>query len=783
MSFQENFLDKSTYQHRGYTYDDQQSHSFISTLLAYTTISLLLVYYLVTNLGFSPSSMLEPIWEVLVHITPYRLIKPIQSSNAENVGIGSDEPGNEDIMQRHAAKSEALKRFLGLDGGSLLRSFHHTTESVGLKVTQTKGPPGLGNWDNSCYQNSVIQALASLPSLSEYLRASNVGYRSDKSRAGAMALSAITRALNDPSNSGKRLWTPDQLKSMSSWQQQDAQEYLSKIFEDIARQTLFQQDPGLTGTPKQNAPEDERTQKDCVDQKAQTELHRVESPVEPLMRTQACPLKEGIKDMLGPTMQNLPMEGLLAQRVGCMRCQYTEGLSLIPFNCLTVPLGNNWLYDIRECLDAYTTLESIEGVECGKCTLLKSKEQLENLLRGQSRKSAEPNSIDPSQRSQGLHALTSKRLEAVNTSLEDEDFTDRTLLNACRISPKNRVTTTKSRQAVIARTPRTLVIHINRSVFDERTGLQRKNQANVQFPEFLDLDAWCLGSNPCSPSEPEEMEEWSLEPGRSMLANKETTQSGGACNYGLRAVITHYGRHENGHYTCYRKYPSVSSPDDEAGPDKNAKENWWRISDANVEMVTEEEVLAQGDVFMLFYERTQEKTSTLSNCPSAKVPEGANLQNLIDSAAPTGETESYSPKESSKDRNLALVDDEGPSVALADETTETLNENASMNGDPARETASVKFCHTAGSQIEAIDHPSGQPHINDTSDDTSTEREMVDNHRPTTPKLTDTSNHVEPIQSLTEPPDKSMTLQNEASQAKTLISDENMQQSNGLMAH
>ncbi|KAI9759760.1 MAG: hypothetical protein M1835_000318 [Candelina submexicana] len=742
MSFQNSYLEQSTSQNRqSYTYDGQLPHSSFGTLLAYITLSLVFVYYVVTNLGLSAAPISELVWELLVRITPYRLITASQSSTSEAFRERDDGSGNVNMMQRHAAKSEALRNFLGFDGRNVFATLYRTPESsrvTGAQVVAHEAPPGLGNWDNSCYQNSVIQALASLHSLSEYLRASEVGYRSEKSRASASALCDITQALNNPTNSGKRLWTPSQLKSMSSWQQQDAQEYLSKVLEDIGRQTPREQDPGLSNILKPIVPEDGDSESRSVNSKIGGQTYSVANSAEVPTSTQTCYSADSVKDVLRPTVQRIPMEGLLAQRVGCMQCRYTEGLSLIPFTCLTVPLGNNWLHDIRECLDAYTTLETIDDVECGKCTLLKSKEQLEKLLREQSSEPNGSDSIGSPLQSRELHALASKRLATVNTSLENEDFEDKTLLNVCKISPRNRVTTTKSRQAVIARAPQTLIIHVNRSVFDERTGLQRKNHANVQFPEFLDLDAWRLGSEHCSSPEQEESEEWSLEPETSMLANKDPMHSSGNCNYRLRAMITHYGRHENGHYTCYRRYPSVSSSEVDTDIDKLPKERWWRLSDENVEMVSEDEVLAQGNVFILFYERAKESSLDPFIHESKANMEGANVETPIESSALPGETEPYPLKESSEDIYPELVGD-ASSAALMNEAMKTSNETLSLLSDSAEKQPSQESRPTPRSRSDVADHRSRHPQTEDTPNAVTTEPGILDGHIYQGSKLEDTS--------------------------------------------
>lgn len=56
--------------------------------------------------------------------------------------------------------------------------------------------------------------------------------------------------------------------------------------------------------------------------------------------------------------------------------------------------------------------------------------------------------------------------------------------------------------------------------------------------------------------------------------------------YNLKAVVSHYGTHNYGHYICYRKLRGT----------------WWRISDESVYVIDEEEVLNAPGTFMLFYE-------------------------------------------------------------------------------------------------------------------------------------------------------------------------------------
>ncbi|KAI9845514.1 MAG: hypothetical protein M1837_004853 [Sclerophora amabilis] len=613
--------------------DPQASFSFLLSpafLLAYVAIFGALVYQFLLDihLALFPNSH-----RVLCSMRS-RIIASLDSylTNQGRQPDGSNTDGEN--MWLNSAKGDAMRRLLAWDFSRFTSLFaipeNQRDINTLAKATRDDRPPGLGNWDNSCYQNSVIQGLASLRPIPNFLDGLATAHpnpgssiRSSSSSAVITALKDIIDKLNDPFNGGRRFWTPAQLKSMSSWQQQDAQEYFSKILDEVDKEAsraarAGQDDLGL-GRPKNLLPgrgrDSTATEEHVTDSDAKEETDQPEAETyntEPAREARIVPGISARRDFRNP------LEGLLAQRVGCMRCGWTEGLSLIPFICLTVPLGKGWLYDVRECLDEYAKLEPIEGVDCAKCTLLRSKENLERLLKesAPATRTSEQNGTEGPRIPEALRVSAETKLEAVNSALEDDDFSEATLANKCKIPSRSRVSTTKSRQAVIARSPKSLVIHVNRSVFDEFSGSQRKNYANVKFPSILDLGPWCLGSRPVkNPGEHETAtEEWELDPSKSMLEGREDS-SAAVPRYEIRAFITHYGRHENGHYICYRKDPHAKSALDgyEASEDLETKsqnrENvskWWRISDDDVMQMTEDEVLDQGGVFMLFYDRIDE---------------------------------------------------------------------------------------------------------------------------------------------------------------------------------
>ncbi|PYH75726.1 cysteine proteinase [Aspergillus uvarum CBS 121591] len=591
-----------------------------SNFTAGVLVTILSVYCIFNYFGFIPFSLARFAWDLTVRLTPLRLVAALDSTRPD------PEDSSSSTSMSFEAKSEAMRRILGLDNGFLSALLPRASTFSGLSTSLLSGrdnfPPGLGNWDNSCYQNSIIQGLASLHSLEDFLdrNLERLGQRTSVSTH--QALKEIIERLNSAESYGQRLWTPPDLKSMSSWQQQDAQEYFAKVVDQLdleVRQAMRRQTRNLG--LKMAGPQEHVI--GTGDRGSVQADHAVD-----------------LRSAAESQLVGNPLEGLLAQRVGCIQCGWTEGLSLIPFNCLTVPLGPKFEYDIRECLHQYMHLEPIEGVECAKCTLLRTRSQLLNLLSQiEEEKDTPPTSSESQTVSNALRQSARERLRAVDEVLEEEDFAEKTLSEKCHIPSKSRVSTTKSRQAVIARPPKCLAVHVNRSMFDEMTGMLQKNYAAVKFPRTMDLNEWCLGGLAQDPAH-KDIEQWGTDPRISMLSRGRGDDSSSRL-YELRAVVTHYGRHENGHYICYRKYPTEVFPAHvpeavlEADGDKEKPERWYRLSDEDVQMVSEASVMSQGGAFMLFYEAVEPSSTGSADTDELASHEGDISPSSIFSRPPS----------------------------------------------------------------------------------------------------------------------------------------------------
>lgn len=642
-----------------------------------------------------------PVW-LWIHQLAYMSVGALQSNGASPGSLLS-EP-SDDTMQRGGM----LGSIFGLNPGSLLQKGVRGVAGA-LSIGASDVPPGLGNISNSCYQNSVIQGLASLPSLRNYLSKITTEHESLKAETTIGTLHEMISKLNDPDNHGKHFWIRGKLMSMSTFQQQDAQEYYSKVLDAL----------------------DEEAKK-ASSNKRRFSVSWLEATksLSSLPETEDEPRrggKDGAETAQMPKEQAKilpnPLDGLLAQRVGCVSCGYSEGLSLIPFNCVTVSLGKNYGYDIRECLDEYTALEYIDGVECAKCTLLKLKNTLSPL--------AAKNPDSP----------FAERLNAVQEALDEEDFEDKTLIKKLNVAKKNWVQSMKSKQAVIARAPKSLVLHVNRSGFNEMTGMPYKNSAGVSYPRILDLGNWCLGTQPSGSSNPDmSMEEWPRDPKESMLPDSQSEPlTASPFQYKLRAAVTHYGSHGSGHYVCYRPHPKKISQvkqsvggSEETEPE-DAQENvrgeqWWRFSDDSVYAVSEADA-HQGNVFMLFYERDDAPSTSLSQEPHEvsemiEIPEDAPLppfDTTLDTRDPADEDASRVPLPDEDDLldfispesavfpsvtldspGLSTVESERPPTTFASPTSPP---NDSLDQSPVHDTDDTE---TEMSEAGSEDAPSTQ---------------------------------------------------------------------------
>ncbi|QLQ77984.1 hypothetical protein HG537_0A02310 [Torulaspora globosa] len=197
--------------------------------------------------------------------------------------------------------------------------------------------------------------------------------------------------------------------------------------------------------------------------------------------------EEGKKSYI-PYKLVTPFDGITAERIGCLQCGENGGIRYSVSSGLSLNLPNEDIgatVKLSDLMNDWIKPEIIEGVECNRCALEAVREHLlEQLKQYESKGDSIPEKL--------LKAFQA-RVEELDKSLaqpvvSDEDYK--------RLHTENMVRKcSKSKQILFLRPSPLLSIHINRSVFDPRTYMIRKNNAKVLFKSRLNLSPWCCDIN------------------------------------------------------------------------------------------------------------------------------------------------------------------------------------------------------------------------------------------------------------------------------------------------
>jgi ubiquitin carboxyl-terminal hydrolase 1 len=523
----------------------QSSEDSTAVTRVTTTIALLVLgYYALSFFELWPSTIQRRAYETFLDLFPAHLLVIMQSVMTRVGVLGRDSVRFKlDDLSSRQAKGDALRQLLGFENSRITMVVRKARTFSGidniLPPGTEIGPAGLGNWDNSCYQNSVLHGFASLPAFNTFVSKSwDLMRQKDKVAPTHEALVSFLGKLNDSDQPKKTLWTPAVLKSMDSWQQQDAQEYFSRVLDAVEKEDM----------------------KFYKSQKRKDGLEKL-----PIAQTRTVDEEEKPPDRFTGLLERNPLDGMLAQSLKCRTCGFTEGLSLTQFNCITVNLGTaGGSCTLEQLLDEYTEIEDIDGVECTQCT---------KIANSQPKADAEVPSAATIVK---LNVDAERKSDSADRSAQEEEPA---MDKSPRKKPKP-VLSTKSKQLTIGRLPQDLVIHLNRSIFD-MYGNQRKNTALVDFPLRLSvLNRWCAPLDDVD--------------GRTIQAS-----------YALKCVVTHAGRHDDGHYIAYAK----------------RDKDWYCFNDEVVTKVSEEFVFNRGNAFMLFYEVDDSPTQSEGTMASQKLKE------------------------------------------------------------------------------------------------------------------------------------------------------------------
>jgi len=562
----------------------------------------------------------QVLWDIIVTLTPSSLLYFLDDYLHPSASFASGSSDTVPRAQTYIAKSDALRRILGLDNSS---SIIHTVASAGFRrinslanstllgsmaTVKIGQPAGLINPNTECYRNSIVQGLSTLPPFREFLSRVEP-YITQVSGPEERKLASKLRDLLDKltSYNGGQSIRPSQTLDIFRDGQQDAHEYLllllSRLGDDQKAAASILKSRGSPGLALETVPN-------------------------------ALPSTASVLES-----ERNPLEGTASESLTCVDCGFSEGERGIPLNCLTIDVSYATQLDLWEGLDSWCKLDTLENVHCPKCTLQKMQRLLKLIIeRGVASALPKESLVKPR-----------ARLAAVEEALEESDFDDKTL-EKCEIESRHYVKSTKTKQQKLLRPPRCLAVHINRSIFDPNNGYMVKNPAPVNFPTLLDLGPWTMGSAGSGDTdldsgvESRDIEYWTSKPGHSQVSGSDGHSKNTGPIYKLRSVVVHRGHHDSGHYICYKqrpwRNPKLSDEDattegDATPPltkhvfgweekfcepppkedDEDVPMQWWCLSDTTVYQVTADDVTKgqQRGVFMLFYEMVDEavRTSTI----------------------------------------------------------------------------------------------------------------------------------------------------------------------------
>lgn len=505
-------------------------------------------------------------------------------------------------------------------------------------------PGGLANDGNTCFMNSVIQCLASSQELRNFL----LCYASDQdfnniSETPKKKLNDIFKSFkqSSSSSSSSNNTKNDQLKHVQfsnvlldlienlnlkhgnnaptyktkellrvmkdspnkhlflGYNQEDAQEFYQNVMKQVEKEFTDLAKLQNVEIVVDNEEKEEVEKNNYVDIKPDSitglkDLGYLGDVFVPV--SQIDPADAENENKYLPYKLITPVDGLQCDRIGCVNCGEMGGIrySVTSGLALNLPINsaNRNRFTLGELIDEFCKPDVIDGVECNRCSLVAIRENLMEKL---------DNLKNDGTSLKGTSLLIEK-IESRITEIEN------VLNNKCihddvykKLHTKNMVQKSrKVKQSFLSRPPALLCIHINRSVFDPRTYMVRKNNAKIDFPLELDLSDFVASVDDINLDARLEF--------RKQDEEMKKIDRGSLLKYKLKSLISHFGTHNYGHYIAFRKI----------------RGNWWHISDEIVRLSTEEEVLGSQGTFMLFYELIDEVVPEISG---EEEKYGENLSN------------------------------------------------------------------------------------------------------------------------------------------------------------
>ncbi|CEP17847.1 hypothetical protein [Parasitella parasitica] len=406
---------------------------------------------------------------------------------------------------------------------------------------------GLVNTGNTCFMNSVLQALSSLPHLHSYLeRVSHV--------ATGVPL-PVTRSL---------------LKTIRSL---TVPLYRRSSFRPVDIVTALSSNRRVISREQQDAQEFFQLVSSAVDAEGQL-----------IAKTEQ--LGGGLRDLLSQTA----LKGVIRPQWGAIRH--------FSFNNIQLNVPNKYTTTLEECLSQFTSMEYLQDAACRKCsfeaTVKALTAEIESLKQHPSRK-------------QKNDTKTKRETVVKLVSLERSKQEIEHRLRRGRIEEENdhdkvpllrSVASMSSKHVMLAKPPKILCLHISRSAFLS-TGAIYKNTCQILFPEYLDVSPFStngvLHTQPTIPIST--LNENGADKGFYYRLMSVVVHYG---SHSFGHFVAFKRRIYADQCKCYQ-CAGVDLSAKEKAEDWKCQNSWYRISDSKVDECSIEDV-KRSNPYMLLYE-------------------------------------------------------------------------------------------------------------------------------------------------------------------------------------